>query len=504
MKQIGFSAIELLLALGIIGIVFTYSLRLLNSFTDQVKGQMVAQQAVSYAKAAKRYITTHYNLLQELLSLKGQSNGKIATIPFSILHDEGFVTKSQATNLLRQTPCLVITWNNHQLQSFLYYRATASSKTLDPLSLNSGLQHVGAMIGLYKNGIVTGSGRDWRLDAKTIEKLLIAQGDADPSQGQDSGIYNCSGISIANNSYVINLAAMLSLNNHLPKDDALHEYPDNITAIGDPQNVNTMLSDLNMHYRSGEIDKQHNNIIFQINPDCVMEPSKPYTMLDSTQDPRGCRDKQLAIQTTSANSGAVSVRITGFKQAGNPRDDKVPHPYVGELSAASIQPTAEVAVGTSCDPSTELGKMARQQYNSLDPNDVNNLYISQVQCMVNPLCPTVSNGTCYMPINTVTLQLNTEQNQYAPISKTCPAGTFVLSIDADAEAVKPPACCGSNLGVGYCCHIDDCDPNSKACSMIELVDRLASKNPALYSGIVTTPSRWYQGCPAIHSGCGEG
>jgi hypothetical protein len=160
-------------------------------------------------------------------------------------------------------------------------------------------------------------------------------------------------------------------------------------------------------------------------------------------------------------------------------------------------------VGTACNVS-ELGKMARQAYNTADPDDVNNLYVSQVQCMVHPLCPPTADAICYMPVNNVTIQVNTQQSSYGSISAYCPAGTFVSSVDADTSAIKPQACCGSNAGFGYCCHIDDCNKGGGSCSKAQYINQLSSKNPPLYGGVVTTPAHWYQGCPDVHSGCNEG
>ena len=33
---------------------------------------------------------------------------------------------------------------------------------------------------------------------------------------------------------------------------------------------------------------------------------------------------------------------------------------------------------------------------------------------------------------------------------------------------------------------------------------MASKNPELYQKFFTTPSKWHQSCPTIHSGCSDG
>ncbi len=495
-KKYGFTAIELLLALSVIAALVFMSIRIANKFSSELTGDSVARDAYQYSKSVERYINTHYSLLQELLTINnGQSNGLIVTIPETILKNEGFINSSYPNmNVLNQIPCAVIVWSNNRLQSFLYYRGTNQTRTLGEYELNRGMQYTGAMIGVYKNGVVQGALNLWNLDQATTENLLIAKGTADPSQGVNPDAYQCGGDQIVNNSYVIDIVITQILNNKLAHDDNLHQYNDDGSQVDDPQNANTMESDLNMDYRTANGQHIKSNMIFQMNPDCVMDPSDIATMQDySSDNPRGCKNRQLALET-SRESNNVDITVTGFQQGGN-NQDLTQKPYMGSLSALSIQPTAEVQIGTPCQIS-ELGKMAKQQISS-DPNDVNNLYISQVQCMKNPLCsPSSINETCYMPVNNVTIEIETKQDSYNSVSAMCPAGTFVYRVDADSAAITPGPC-GS-------CHIDPCNKGGGACSTVQEINPLASPNPILYSGIQTTPSRWYQGCPTIHPGCNEG
>ncbi len=538
MKNKGFTAVELILALFVMGCIFAGSLIYANGKTRQGDGLSVANQALDYTGATTRYIKTHYTLYEELLTVNGQSNGLVATVPMSILKSEGFVNNAYAeTNLLNQYPCLVITYGNNQIEGFIYYRDNGNSKQLKPDQLHAGLEHIGGMIGLYESGMVGGAGNGWSLSASDAANLFMQQGSADPSQGVNPATYQCLGSNIANNSYVINLASQLMLNNRLPNDDSLHEYPDTQNQIDNSQNTNTMLSNLNMDYTNpdppdGKPARSQSNIIFQLNENCVMDPNQPATMQDYDPVPDGskiensykpnnlgCRNRQLGLSESTDINNNATIIVTGFQKGGeanqydaynqaNPNSQQQ-QPYVGELAANSIQPTAKVAVGKICSK-LELGKMA-QQYNSGDPNDINNLYISQVQCMVHPLCPEVTGGICYMPVSTVTLQLKTQQSSYSSISKLCPVGTFVSAVDHDNSAITPSPCCGNNDPVfgsaGYCCHIDGCEKGGGSCSTVQYTDPLsgyALYGAELFQGIVTTPSRWYQGCPTVHTGCNEG
>jgi len=456
-KLKGYSALELMVILGVVSLMLYLSVNFNNSLLNKTPGQVTAQQAYNYSHAVQRYITTHYNLLQELLTEgDGKGNNRVATVSTEILMSEGFIKNDlYYQNKLHQYPCTIIYWENNQLQAFIYYRTNGDDKKLDQAQINSGLHHVGAMLGLYKDGEVDGSAKDWHLDKGFTTTKFVAQGTADLSQGTDPAKYYCKGTQIANNSYVVNVTSQLMLNNRLAKDDTIHQYPDVLHEVDDPNNNNRMNTDLNMDYVDEHGNRTQSNIIFQMNPDCQMNPKDPETMFDyapQTDDktganPRGCRNRQLAIQAGTDSNG-VTLTVTGFKQAGNLKDNTVPHPYVGEISAASIQPTREVQVGTGCSVG-ELGKMAKQA-RAADPNDVNNIYVSQVVCMVNPLCPKDTDGYCYTAVNSVTIQIKPNHQQ----EYTCPAGMGMINYEENHEVAPNwgADCCQwtTELGLSIC------------------------------------------------------
>ena len=443
----GFTAVELLLVLAVIASIIYISINLINSWLRLVPAQTASKEAYSYSQAVARYITTHQNLLITLLSPDGSSSDLVATVSPQVLVNEGYINNLVSTNNnLKQTPCAVIFYQNKQLQSIVYYRDDNNSKQLDQRQLTDGLNHMGAMMGLYQNGIVTGAAKDWALDATTVNALFVAQGSVDISQGTDTALYYCSGSQIANNSYVVNVTHMLNLNNKLPNDDTIHQFSDHLHDITDSMNNNQMNTDLNMDYTNPNTNvRTRSNIIFQNNPNCEMDPNKPETMENySVTNPNGCKNRQLGLQVDTDTTGRERLTVTGFVQggvnAGTPSA-----PYVGQVSAASLQPTTKVAVGTGCSQA-EIGKIAQQQTSStLD--DVNNIYVSQVICMKSPTCPAASGGFCYLPVQNVTINFKPNKPSYM-----CPAGMFITNVQSNVQQYPDWGrhCCSSDPVFG--CH----------------------------------------------------
>src|SRR5476651_1860329 len=96
-NKFGFSAIEMLLVLLVGGAIIYATLSFSNGLISQTAGQTATNQAYDYSQAVIRYITTHHNLLRQLLIEKGQetrmpiTNGKFATVSTQVLVNEGFI-----------------------------------------------------------------------------------------------------------------------------------------------------------------------------------------------------------------------------------------------------------------------------------------------------------------------------------------------------------------------------------------------------------------------------
>lgn len=520
----------MLLVLLVGGAIIYATLTFSNGLLSQTAGQASTNQAYDYSQAVIRYITTHQNLLRQILMEKDQetgmpiTNGKLATISTQVLVNEGFINNNlYYKNKLNQYPCTVIWYDNHQLQSFIYYRDDNNSKKLNKNQLMYGLNHMGAMIGLYENGHVISAGKDWSMDSGFVSRMFVKQGSADISQDTDPSQYSCSGSQIASPSYVVNVTDMLELDNRLPKDDTIHQYPDALHDVDESQNNNRINSDLNMDYTDSKSKlRAQSNIVFQMNPNCQMDPNTPATMQDYNpnfdgKDPSnfyrpnslGCKNKQLAIgaikDPINPNNQKTVMMVTGFLRGGDPglwRDfyGNDARPYVGEVKASSLQPTTQIAVGTVCDQK-EIGTMARQQ-RSGDPNDVNNIYISQVLCMKSPLCEAATNGFCYMPVQSVTLQMQPNTKNY-----TCPVGTF---IDDSSISIKQVDITGRITCQATGCFHEavNCVANSHSRGdpvHSDILNTAFKTMTPLYRTITIPSTSWQQWCGrACHFGCGEG
>lgn len=473
--KLGFTGVELLLALVVLVSIIVSIMHFTTKELEPIKGYTTAEDAVDYASLATGFIKTHYMALEDALTDNGDvSNGKVITLSPQILRDDGFLPSNYPdVNKLKQYPCIIVSYGNNQLEAFLYYRSDGNAKTLNNRELIAGLEHVGGMIGVYQNGMVRGAGKTWNLDSNQTTKLFIERGTTEPTIGLDQGRFMCNGSEITNNSFVVSFASLLELKNRLPKDDVLSQYPDPRAPLGDVDNDNTMNTDLNMDY-----NHKQNAIVFQINPDCVMDPKIPATMQDYDPDPHhsgydptyfdkpntlGCKNRQLSIRNSTDIHGNPEMLVTGFVQGGDPaayerynqaNNTNWQRPFVGELKAQSFQPTTAITVGAACSE-IEIGTMARQAVSG-NQHDINNLYVSQVICMRNPLCLASTSGICYMPANSVTVVYHIpivkndspSINPAAINSVQCPAGMAMVDYTDDHKS--PPdwgrPCCQSVLG----------------------------------------------------------
>ncbi|MBY0379132.1 MAG: type II secretion system GspH family protein [Burkholderiales bacterium] len=504
-KQSGFTMLETLIVLALVGIVMGIILRVNYSLRATITGEQSAKELLNFAKAGSRFVTTHSSLLIETLSdSNGRYNGDTVEVPVQLLIDEQFLPKTYPLqNKLHQYPCITITFIGQQLTAYAYYRKTSNSKFMTLKEQNSGANSIGSMLGLYRNGVVTGIGKDWMLG--TPNSILVASG-VPLDNGTNPSSFTCQGNEIADNSYVILMSALLNAHITSPARNltALQSTHDDLApSPNDVKSNNTMLVDMNM----GKSPAGNNNaLIFKINQACSLKivESDPLTYGPY----KDCIKKQLALQKIESED---TVLVTGFNQWEADPNISATHPKtsVGNLKVDTFQPTQKIAVGTGCSQD-QLGAMALQP-DTGNPNDVNNLYVSQVQCMVSPMCPQGTKGKCYLPMNGVSITYNVKvssQDAYSSRSFSCPDGMFIAGYTKIDEPT-PNACSGDNgvwpVHAPYSCHIDGCSSGAGLCSRVDYQNNLSSNQYVnIYKSITTTPSHWYQGCPTIHSGCNEG
>ena len=327
---------------------------------------------------------------------------------------------------------------------------------------------------------------------------------------------HCSGNNIANPSYVVNVTSILSLKNRLPKDDTIQQYQDVLHDVDDPQSNNRMDGDLSMDNYDSEGERKQSNVIFQMNPNCQLDPTRESTLqdYDPSNDTRpkeanisGCKNRQLAIREApdpvDPDSGRKVMMVTGFQQGGDPRywDDKR-RPYVGEVRAASLQPTTEIAIGDPCDR-REIGTMARQKRSS-DPDDINNIYVGQVICMQSPLCEKNTDGFCYMPLQNVTIESYPNDRVVS-----CPVGTFIdtASIVINQINIQNKVTCVANKSMKPYPEVNcvATHPLRDALSYTDQLNTAFQTQVPLYRTLLVPSTRWEQWCGnAVHIGCPEG
>ncbi len=426
-KRNGFSMLEMLAAF--LGTITAITARL----SRQHQNESLKLQALFFAKGGNRYITAHYSLFQNLLSPTGEITENVITIPGETLISEGFLPAPKnkpLKNYLGQIPCLVVTWDGQELNGLLYYRSTDKSRYLSEQRVFSGLNAIGAAAGYYQNGNIYGAARDWRMI--NVNSIFVAQG-LDPTNGENPDAFKCAGTGIAQNSYVINLSYMNRMNNKLPLTDALFTTADDTTEKpDDPKNNNVMLTDLNMDYAPDSEDK--NAIIFQNNESCPFDPNdKDHKQM------KKCVKQQLGIVAGTDEDGQKVVRITGFVQDPNSKSkSKSDIAYVGQLTAASFQPTLAKLIGDPCTPKL-LGSFAKITLDDSgrpigrDYRGKNFTYpipiSSNLVCQLSVLCPDDTKQDdkhlyCWLPSSTLTYDVN--PNLTAPEMYVAPAGFAIV------------------------------------------------------------------------------
>ena len=504
-KHSGFTMLETLIVLALVGVIMGIIIRLNYSLRATITGEQSARELLNFAKAGSRFVTTHSSLLMETLSDNtGQYNGATVEVPAQLLIDEQYLPKTYPLqNKLHQFPCITITFIGQQLTAYAYYRETSDSKFMSVKEQSSGANSIGSMLGIYKDGVVTGIGKDWQLGNPNA--TLVAIG-LPLDNGTNPGAFTCQGDEIADNSYVILMSSLL--NSHITSParnlTALQATHDDLApSANDDSSNNAMLVDMHM---GKSVAGNNNALIFKINQSCSLNVDKNNPLTFGPY--KDCVKKQLALQK---DEGEDTVTVTGFNQWEADPNFSPTHPkkYVGNLKVDTYQPTQIIEVGTPCTKD-QLGAMALQR-NTGNPDDVNNLYVSQVQCMVSPMCPQGSQGICYLPLNGVSITYNpkiSNQDFYTSKSFSCPDGMFIAGFTKNDEPT-PNACTGDN-GVWpdyqpYSCHIDGCMKGGGSCARVDYQNDLSSNQyVSIYKSITTTPSHWYQGCPAVHLGCNEG
>lgn len=380
-NQRGFSILEACLALLIVMGTTSIIIDQINYYTSLKKATIYADQTKGYAKAFTRMLTDNYAQYYT----NTQSNPSlIQVIPVSTLKSAGYLpTGVSTTNIYLQSPCAIIQLNgqSNQLQAIMIYGMNTS--TTNTLTRNLGWRaatSAGGEFGVVESDLsVSGTGKGWSLPASS--SLL-------------SAISNCDLKTLPRNSLVVNLSMLPEFSQNLESDPTLHRVKDTTSSTnpGDPNNANTMQTDIVMQSKSG-----------------------------STSQTSG-----IYLSGTSGSNGVflgsgVSKSLNASYQGHYKADDVIV--AGGNIAANTIKPLQAVNQFDSCPHNSQyddVGKIAADASNKG--------YIKQhLICTYNPYyCGNAPNKSCYLPINSVTIQFHPNSTNGFDCSQTAGTGFYVV------------------------------------------------------------------------------
>lgn len=528
-KQKGYSAFELLMALMIISLVVLTTTKWSNELITRAPMQIIATDSFAYNQAVQRYITTYYAMLLHVTRNNyGDTNNQIVTITPKVLYNLGILNKVKyehfKKNKLNQYPCTIIYFNKNQLTAFTYYRSDSQpEKKISYNLLMQGLNHGGGFIGLYHDGMVKTPQNGFILTHEYVKQMFIKQGviSQELAYGNLAEDFICDGSELADDSYVVNVTDQLKdLPPILAKDDNYHRYPDDLIYFNESGSHNRLSTDLVM---------ESHPIIFQMNPDCVMNPNNPASMYDwdpngqTFQDqesiknppyykgpnPKGCRNRQLSFQAKyNTYTRSTDLVVTGFTKVMNTSLGES-EAYRGGITADFLQPTYPIKPLTPCK-ANEVGAIARQAPSG---NKYFDYEIGNVICLQSPTCYKSGGKFCWLPPHGVRVNIINRGDPAGPVS--CPDGLFVIFVKY-RPAQQPDSCSANDsFGFRHKCNIVRCGEGNKSgpCS-----EPQRTKYSPIYASDIILPGweldksvimsevNWWQSCDGniAHLGCYNG
>lgn len=474
-KKNGFTLIELMMTLLIGGVLLASTY---GYYTREAKKTARANEASTLkiiAGGVGNFVSTYQSQLIDITS-----NGKIIVISPEKLQTYGILPKGEQYKSIvdpytKNTlyPCATIFYANKQLQGYIYYRTDSTKQYSENdmknamLDLNSAIK-INGDLGLVdmKNGglTISGSRLNWSLNKDEVNKYFQQTGEQflnDPTN-----LNSCNGSQIAYPTFGYNLGSTLSFQKTLldPQDSVSQYNHLSINNNTDNNNVNGLSLDSgSAGGQSGAYSNVSNNkMIFQNNPNCVMDPSKLSTMQDystnaygcsSLNDKNGdcsnldkanifgCRNKQLSLGVVSGitvdnKTNLSTVMVNGFsKNTTTGVTTGIDNTYLGSLSTYSIQPSAKVGYAATCKKQ-DVGTMALQNPDSSSelpgtPSAIiefHKLNQNMMICQKNILCPTTTSqteiGFCWLPLNSMNINVNFSVSDQV-VSFRAPEGYYI-------------------------------------------------------------------------------
>lgn len=459
-KQKGFGLTELLVVLVIMASLgmLTYSVYNRESKKQALNNEIAT--LTSFATAIGNYVNVYQGQLVQ--SLSPAPITAVYPVNSTMLQANGFLPKNQKYTYIKDPykptrklyPCTQLFYANNQLQGFIYFRTddgTVYSKNdikKSNLALSSGLAGNGdlGILNMESDGTmkVRGNNINWSLNKNQVNSYL----------GPNA---RCQGNYLAYPSYVYYLGNILSFQKtQLNATGAVSQY-NQYESIN--QNTKSFSLDSSVAYGANPAFQNiaQNKLIFQTNPNCVMDPSKLSTMQDydpntpssgtlndfpnlSTANKFGCRNRQLSlgVQTLSGtgvnNKATTAITINGFTQNTTSSLTNNNNSYLGSVSTYAVQPSALVGYAASC-PKTDIGTMAKQdpdpasELSGTPPAIIKFHQLNQnlMVCQKNILCPgsTLSTiNSCWLPLNTMNIDINFQQSDKV-IAFKAPQGYYI-------------------------------------------------------------------------------
>lgn len=482
-KQQGFGMVETLLSVAAIGTLAYFSYSFYSYTVKQNSRVNQTNQLLSFSRATANFVKSNQAKLYMT-----KTTIPVKTISPELLNTFGYTDlpakiKDSKTGSIMY-PCASIYVNNNKIQGFAYFRT--DDVRLSNGNLNEETANAAKSLGGYggivyanpdKTLSISANSKNWKLTQNDINTYFKQNGGDWLSNGLGD-INNCKGKYVVSPSFTYNLGyAFLDVNEEYNKDNSLKQNSNDLFGNSYNNTVDGINLDATGIGNEHIGDIQQNKLVFQSNPNCVMNPSILSTMQDyddtnhdgnnggkwdcppeltafsenwlknekcagiTKPNKWGCRNKQLAI---GADNGNVTVgeqnlnvnlvKINGFNEVGDNTGEfgKEGKLNLSGLSADSIQATAEVGYAEKCSVK-QIGALARQKpYDSGGTDKLKQLYSlnrSLLVCQRNILCPQNGGGigTCWMSLSNVTSKIN-----FAPTDKivafTAPTGFYIKEV----------------------------------------------------------------------------
>lgn len=431
----GFTLIEIIFAIAIMGVMAVMIMNNSNETLKEKNAVALAQETMDYAKITNRYIKNHY---QEIYNL-ALTSGTPVVINWQTITAEEKQSVMKNKNRLGMIPCVYINNSGNQLIPYLYFVKPQSGTFRQPEQLvtNMAMKKIGAQAGyLASDGNAYGIYRGWQTSASGFNTA------------------GCMGNGTVPNTLVINMSYMMDARSTLESDYTLHRPIDNTSVPGDPNNANTMTTDLYASTNNPDGSESPHRIVFNSYTNTGLQAANSYA---GGASPLAGKQNLVVVRSGDNNPNNLAQ---------------------GNFSAKTVQPTAQVSVGQGCD-STMLGAIA----NVCSPGSSNctttlaeQVIRGQMQCTYNVLfCqgvdPTDStgskllNGYCWLPITTLDFLLNrpvrtadpeqkdwygNKLNYSADCSQAVGRGFFILPGSVQYGDGPSPDEFGNHPN--YCCH----------------------------------------------------